>query len=160
MHFSWYFGVFLEYDVFVIPIAKTPVVIKNVIEVPLLRKSKKSRNDKYIRIDIENYEEPTDVPDLDNFDYLKERDGTMREEDGNTKGDHGYIREEDGNIKGDGGNMREEDNIEMNLNYGDDKIVGGREVDINLYPYHVAYGTNCGGAIIDSKWIVTAGHCG
>lgn len=44
--------------------------------------------------------------------------------------------------------------------YAENKIVGGYDVEINLYPYHVGYGTNCGGAIIDNKWVITAGHCG
>lgn len=54
----------------------------------------------------------------------------------------------------------EEESHELESPYGEDKIVGGREVEINLYPYHVAYGTNCGAAIIDKKWAITAGHCG
>lgn len=41
-----------------------------------------------------------------------------------------------------------------------DRIVGGTEVEISLYPYHVGYGTNCGGAIIDRKWVMSAAHCG
>ncbi|CAH2987171.1 unnamed protein product [Chilo suppressalis] len=56
--------------------------------------------------------------------------------------------------------MRDANYFSYDNNYGEDKIVGGIEVDINLYPYHVSYGTNCGGAIIDKKWVLTAGHCG
>lgn len=84
------------------------------------------------RLDIEAYDQPTEMPDIDNFDYGKERESERA----------GEIRDE------------------LESNYGDDKIVGGVEVDINLYPYHVAYGTNCGGAIIDRRFILTAGHCG
>ncbi|XP_037294455.1 trypsin 5G1-like, partial [Manduca sexta] len=86
------------------------------------------REDLY-RLDIEHYDEPTDMPDIDNFDYGKDREDAKRQYD-------------------------------YESNYGDDKIVGGIEVDINLYPYHAAYGSNCGGAIIDKLWVVTAGHCG
>lgn len=90
----------------------------------------KNRKDDPIKLDIEDYDEPTEMPDIDNFDYNKDR-----EEEPNRLYDY-------------------------DSNYGEDKIVGGIEVDINLYPYHVAYGTNCGGAIVDRKWIITAGHCG
>lgn len=84
------------------------------------------KRNNYDRLDMEDYEEPTGNPDLDNFEY-KDRDESGQNQD---------------------------------LLYGDDKIVGGVEVSINLYPYHALYGTNCGGAIIDSKWVLTAGHCG
>ncbi|XP_062532433.1 trypsin-1 [Bombyx mori] len=43
--------------------------------------------------------------------------------------------------------------------FSGERIVGGTQVDINLYPYHVAYGDNCAGAIIDKKWVITAAHC-
>lgn len=109
-----------------------PLTIKNVIQLPV----PKVKDDKYYRIDIENYQDQKEVSDIDNFDYMRDR------------GDHSNDYE---NIY----DAEQHDPIGV-----EDKIVGGAEVDINLYPYHVAYGTNCGGAIIDKKWVMTAGHCG
>ncbi|KAJ8985782.1 hypothetical protein NQ317_014436 [Molorchus minor] len=45
----------------------------------------------------------------------------------------------------------------------DGRIVGGEDADIADYPYQVAllYSTFqiCGGSIISSRWVVSAGHC-
>lgn len=58
--------------------------------------------------------------------------------------------------------QNKENDYHQNLrsSFETNKIVGGVEVDINMYPYHVAYGSNCGGAIIHEKWVMTAAHCG
>lgn len=130
------------YDLIIIPVPKvkppikTPPRPKKLLEVnlpkllPFHHGNSYIRNDGPIKLDLEHYDEPTEMPDIDNFDYNKDRD-----------------------------NSKEHPRYDYN-DYGEDKIVGGFEVDINLYPYHVAYGSNCGGAIIDKKWIITAGHCG
>lgn len=132
-----YFTKIPEYDVLLIPVQKLPIKTKNILYAPMQRQrhSKRDKEDEIEKLDIESYEEPTEMPDLDNFDYGKDRNSD---------------REKTG----------ESNNYDTEVNYGDDKIVGGVEVDINLYPYHVSYGTNCGGAIIDKKWVLTAGHCG
>ncbi|XP_019876792.1 trypsin-7-like [Aethina tumida] len=45
----------------------------------------------------------------------------------------------------------------------DGRIIGGEDADIADYPYQISlqyYGSHiCGGSIIGSKWVVTAGHC-
>ncbi|KAL4712535.1 hypothetical protein ACJJTC_007551 [Scirpophaga incertulas] len=118
-----------SFDLLIIPMEKPIIRTKNIIQltVPELADRYFENADVPLRLDIEQYDDPTEMPDIDNYDYNNDR--SYR------------------------------DDLNLN-NHGDDKIVGGFEVDINLYPYHVAYGTNCGGAIIDKKWVVTAGHCG
>lgn len=103
---------------------------KRIRELTLYQDRKSQPN---FKLDIEPYDEATDIADVDNFEY--------NDRDISYKLDIPHKRNDD-------------------LLYGEDKIVGGFEVDINLYPYHVAYGSNCGGAIIDRKWVITAGHCG
>lgn len=121
-----------EYDLLVIPVPKGR--IKKALGENAWQRN--SRKDDDLKLDVEHYDEPTEMPDVDNFEYSVDRQ---------QQNDRLFTREgEDA----------------YGYNQGDDKIVGGMEVDINLYPYHVAYGTNCGGAIIDKKWVLTAGHCG
>lgn len=103
--------------------------IKGIREVALYNNRKPKPK---FKLDIEHYNDATDITDIDNFEY---NNPELSYKFGNQK-------------------------IDDDLLYGEDKIVGGFEVDINLYPYHVAYGSNCGGAIVDRKWVITAGHCG
>ncbi|XP_014358960.2 trypsin-7-like [Papilio machaon] len=125
-----------QYDLIVIPIPKVTSKLKKLLDYNSVRRPRNKnrkelyRNgDDFFKLDVEDYHAPTDIPDIDNFEFSGNRDGTKPDYD-------------------------------MGMSYGDDKIVGGAEVDIDLYPYHAAYGTNCGGAIIDKKWVITAGHCG
>ncbi|KAG7297132.1 hypothetical protein JYU34_020089 [Plutella xylostella] len=83
------------------------------------------------RLDLELNDDIPETVDVDNFDY--ERAGRSLKD-------------------------ADDDDDDL-LDVGDDKIVGGFEVDINTYPYHVAYGNNCGGAILSEYWVATAGHC-
>ncbi|VVC96374.1 trypsin-1-like [Leptidea sinapis] len=132
------------YDLLIIPLPKVkyPRSDSDGSRIPIITNKRVYRNDKLYKLDIEHYDEPTELPDIDNFDYNKERDGYI------------FGDRRDTSM---GAYDESEDNQSLN---GEDKIVGGTEVDISLYPYHVAYGTNCGGAIIDKKWVLTAGHCG
>ncbi|CAH2099080.1 unnamed protein product [Euphydryas editha] len=98
----------------------------------------RSKRDGTVKLDMQPYDEATDLADIDSFDYNKDRDLLLSDRD----------------------NSPQRLYEEISGYSGEDKIVGGFEVDINLYPYHVAYGSNCGGAIIDRKWVLTAGHCG
>ncbi|XP_052745380.1 trypsin-1-like [Bicyclus anynana] len=132
----------LEYDLIVIPIYNVKRSLLETEKWPKLTKYK--RND-LSRLDIDHYEEATELIDIDNLDYNNDRNDVQLE----INEVHKKI---DGNL-GRYGHM-------MTMDDGQDKIVGGTEVDINLYPYHAAYGTNCGGAILDKKWVITAGHCG
>ncbi|CAH2237357.1 jg12071 [Pararge aegeria aegeria] len=132
-----------EYDLIVIPlynVKHSPHTDSNRIQQwPKLNKLKR-REDRF-RIDIGHYDEATELIDIDSIDFNDDRR--------DVSSDTGSEDKQQLNI------------VDNNLaRYGDDKIVGGDEVDINLYPYHAAYGTNCGGAIIDKKWVITAGHCG
>lgn len=100
------------------------------------------RRQKRFRLDIGPYDEVTEMIDIDNFDYNNDRADVLTNRNlDSEENDLGLGNEEPA------------------ARFGQDKIVGGFEVDINLYPYHVAYGTNCGGAIIHKKWVITAGHC-
>ncbi|CAG5037531.1 unnamed protein product [Parnassius apollo] len=129
----------VKYDVVVIPFSKISRAYQKILGYNAAKYERYQNRKEFDRftndlkkLDIQDYKEPTEMPDIDNFDYENEK------RDVNPKMGSDY----DG------------------LSNGDDKIVGGDEVDINLYPYHVAYGTNCGGAIIDRNWVITAGHCG
>nr|XP_034836843.1 trypsin-7-like [Maniola hyperantus] len=122
-----------KYDVIVIPIYNVPHSHNDPKIQARPRLNKFRSNNDLFRLDISHYDEATEMIDIDNFDYNNDRDS---EENQMLTIDQHLAR------------------------YGEDRIVGGVEVDINLYPYHVAYGTNCGGAIIDKKWVLTAGHCG
>lgn len=102
--------------------------------------SYRSSRDETLKLDLQPYDEATDFADIDSFDYNKDRDLLPSDRDRD--------------------NSPQKLGEDFSGNSGEDKIVGGFEVDINLYPYHVAYGSNCGGAIIDRKWVLTAGHCG
>ncbi|XP_013201030.1 trypsin-1-like [Amyelois transitella] len=135
------------FNVIIIPVSDSQSLFANLKK---LQSPKHATRDQYSKLDIESYEEPTDIPDVDNLDLQEERQTNInRELDNVNINDERSFRQE-----------RREDFYGRADNFGEDKIVGGTEVDINLYPYHVAYGTNCGGAIIDKKWIITAGHCG
>ncbi|XP_045780218.1 trypsin-7-like isoform X2 [Maniola jurtina] len=123
-----------KYDLIVIPIHNVPHSHKDPkIQVwPSLKKFR-SNND-LLRLDIGHYDEATEMIDIDNFDYINDRDSEERQA------------------------LSVDEHL---ARYGQNRIVGGVEVDnFNLYPYHAAYGTNCGGTIFDKKWVITAGHCG
>ncbi|XP_068624740.1 trypsin-1-like [Battus philenor] len=128
-----------QYDLLVIPIPKVTNKIKRIIDhdnerfTRIRNRKELYRNDEDLfKLDVQDYHEPTNEADVDNFDY--KRDDNPKPIDF----ERSYL----------------------GLSYGDDKIVGGADADIDSHPYHVAYGTNCGGAIIDKKWVITAGHCG
>ncbi|XP_049881944.1 trypsin-1-like [Pectinophora gossypiella] len=124
----------IQFDLIIIPV---PINRGSLAKAPIWDQPHENRKNDLSRLDIEQYSEPTEVPDVDNFDYnLEKIDNNNKRTDTEERDEY-----DDGN-------------------YAGDKIVGGQEVDINLYPYHVAYGSNCGGAIIDKKWVLTAGHCG
>lgn len=168
----------LDYNIIIIPYSIEPRTNQK----PLPIKSRSYKNHlQNSRIDIEMYDEPTELTDIDNFDDIKNRDSELRSKDsGLNKNDvirylvgrsapiksrfkHDTDNEEDTHEEDTnhrGGEYDMPMSYDYESNYGENKIVGGQEVDINLYPYHVAYGTNCGGAIIDKKWVITAGHCG
>ena len=38
-------------------------------------------------------------------------------------------------------------------------IVGGKEAEVNEYPWMVALYNGCGGSLITDQWVLTAGHC-
>ncbi|CAG9569899.1 unnamed protein product [Danaus chrysippus] len=124
-----------QYDLIIIPILKEDGIKENRKPWPFHRDYKTN----YEKLDIGDYEEATEAFDIDSFGDTSSRL----------------------DVSGLTGSGPQRLGLDYPLgNYEEDKIVGGFEVDINLYPYHVAYGTNCGGAIIDRKWIITAGHCG
>lgn len=54
-------------------------------------------------------------------------------------------------------------NNRVNRSIADNRIMGGRPVSINQYPYHVSVQLNgrniCGGSIVSVTVIVTAAHC-
>ncbi|XP_061724754.1 trypsin-1-like [Cydia pomonella] len=124
-----------KYDVLVVPLSNS--VRKKALQVYLLpRTLTKPNHPSSHRLDMEDVEEPTEAPDVDNFDGLN-------------------LDRDDNALDNIGASYNVEDDYDA-----ENRIVGGTEVDINMYPYHVGYGTNCGGAIIGSKWVLTAGHCG
>ncbi|XP_053619148.1 trypsin-2-like [Plodia interpunctella] len=129
-------------NILIIPVSDTKALFSNL----KLKSSKSQKRNEYSKLDIESYEVPTDIPDVDNLDLQEDRQNINNRDvvSYGNNGDRYERRDDDESEIGDDG----------------DRIVGGYEVDINLYPYHVAYGTNCGGAIIDRKWVITAGHCG
>ncbi|CAH2060614.1 unnamed protein product, partial [Iphiclides podalirius] len=128
-----------QFDVIVIPLPKVNGKLTKVIHDAnshprvVNRKELYRGRDDIFKLDLENYDEPTVMPDIDSFDY----------------------NNADRNV-----NLKRGFDYDAGMSYGDDKIVGGEEVDLDQYPYHVAYGTNCGGAIIDKNWVITAAHCG
>lgn len=131
-----------EYDLIVIPlynVQQTPNKNSDSNIELWPRISNFQKRQKRFRLDIGPYDEATEMVDIDNFDYNNDRTDVLNTSKEN---DLGLGKEE------------------ISARFGQDRIVGGFEVDINLYPYHAAYGTNCGGAIIDKKWVITAGHCG
>ncbi|XP_047540714.1 trypsin-1-like [Vanessa atalanta] len=130
---------FNKYDIIIIPLLNVKGATRNNRDELNLWSNYKKNDEGDLKLDIQPYDEATDLVDIDSFDYNKDRDNL-------------YFSEKDSSSQ-----KIDED---FSANYGEDKIVGGFEVDINLYPYHAAYGSNCGGAIIDKKWVLTAGHCG
>lgn len=134
-----YFLFFTEYDLLVlsIPKVRAPKRPAEILRLPIVHK-RDNNIENLLRIDVAHYDEPTELPDIDNFDYNKDR--AVHTKDLLVQSIHNDLND---------------DNL-----YGEDKIVGGFAVDINLYPYHASYGSNCGGAIIDKRWVFTAGHCG
>jgi len=38
-------------------------------------------------------------------------------------------------------------------------IMGGKEAEVNEYPWMVALSNGCGGSLITNQWVLTAGHC-
>ncbi|KAI8425770.1 hypothetical protein MSG28_011553 [Choristoneura fumiferana] len=133
-----------EFDVIIIPVKHSQS--EPIQELSNSRNRKRPKNYNNFRLDVENYDEPTETPDVDNFNPI-ERDDSSAQRLGDDDEQTLYEQVKDLGQ-------------EYEAGYGGDKIVGGTEVEINLYPYHVAYGSNCGGAIIGKKWVITAGHCG
>ncbi|CAB3242661.1 unnamed protein product [Arctia plantaginis] len=126
----------LDSSIWILPVEKVHINVKNVYVIDTPSSSPKQETTKHFATEGYN------------------RDGNYNSEDSVEIGGRSYYGFVKHQNKGSKAYKHVRSTNEM------DKIVGGVEVDINLYPYHVAYGSNCGGAIIHERWVMTAGHCG